>query len=94
MRMLKEPLFIVLGIGILLFLVDGHLNEDSFDNRHIFLGKTEVENIANQWSQSIGRSPSSQELERLIDAYLDEEVLVREALSMGCLLYTSPSPRD
>jgi parvulin-like peptidyl-prolyl isomerase len=83
MRMLKEPLFIVLGIGILIFFIDGRLNEDSFDNRHIFLGKTEVENIANQWSQSIGRSPSSQELERLIDAYLDEEVLVREALSMG-----------
>ena len=83
MRMLKDPLFIVLGIGILLFFIDDRVNNDSFDNRHIFLGKTEVENIANQWAHSIGRRPSSQELERLIDAHLDEEVMVREALSMG-----------
>lgn len=83
MRLLKDPLFVVLGIGLLLFVIDDRVNKDSFDNQHIFLGKAEVENIANQWAQSIGRHPSSQELERLIDAYLDEEVLVREALDMG-----------
>lgn len=83
MRLLKDPLFVVIGIGFVLFFVDKAIKQDSFDDFRIVLGNTEVENIATQWTQSIGRAPTNEELETLVDAYLDEEVLVREALRMG-----------
>ena len=46
------------------------------------LPDTRVENLKRQWFSATGRVPSARQLQRMIDAELDREVLFREGLAL------------
>ncbi|MCY4129245.1 MAG: peptidylprolyl isomerase [Gammaproteobacteria bacterium] len=80
-RFLREPIFICLAIGLLLFLLDRWL--DSGDAKTITLSKEEVEGIAARWFDQMGREPLPAELAGLIEERAQEEMLLREAQHLG-----------
>ena len=81
-----KKILVFLGIGILILLIDLALNYDE-DRLNIFISDQEVESLISSWQLQVGRSPSKQDIKRIIDDIIKEEILYREALS--CLLYTS-----
>ncbi len=80
-RFIREPLIICLVIGLLLFLLDQLL--DSRDPKTIELTKSEVEQLAAQWLDQMGREPLPEELASLVNELAQESMLVSEAQRLG-----------
>ena len=65
------------------------------EDKNVFVSDQEILSLISAWKSQVGRNPTDDELARIINNLIDEEILYREALLLGlCLLYTSPSPRD
>ena len=83
---LREPLLHFLLIGAALFGSD-HLVGDSSDRGssvdHIFVTPADIDRLAATFARTWQRPPSRQEMEGLVDEYVKEEVLYREALKFG-----------
>ncbi len=83
-RWIREPLvhFLVLGAGLFLLssLVGDRAGERS-DRIVVTAGHTE--HLVQGWTRTWQRPPTSQEMEGLIEDYIKEEILYREALAMG-----------
>lgn len=75
--------FLVLGAG--LFLLYALINPGAATQRttRIDVGPDELAWITTTWSQQYRRPPSDAELRSLVDDYVHDEVLYREALAMG-----------
>jgi hypothetical protein len=98
-RILKEPLihFLVLGGGLFLWFdliggedelppPDGDPQDELAsrpDSKEIVVSKGQIENLRSQFSKTRQRPPSELELKGLIDAYVREEVMYRQALKLG-----------
>ena len=84
-RLVREPLvhFLVLGAG--LFVLYALINPGAATQRttRIEVGPDELAWITTTWSQQYRRPPSDTELRSLVDDYVHDEVLYREALAMG-----------
>ncbi len=84
LRVLREPLlhFLVLGVG--LFVLYAHVNENVGAAPHrIVVDEAEVLRLAEQFQRTWMRSPTGQELEGLTEDFVKEEILYREALALG-----------
>jgi hypothetical protein len=83
--LLREPLVHYLGLGIVLFagyaLLSG--GDDSGADQLIQVTENEVRWLADAWQGRWQRPPTQEELRGLVDAYVREEVLYREALAVG-----------
>ena len=82
-RLLREPLvhFFVLGAGIfLLFALVGE-SDDPLDE--IVVSSGQVDRLVETWQRTWQRPPTSAELEGLIEDYIREEILYREAIAIG-----------
>ncbi len=81
--MLREPLlhFLLLGAGLFVLyrLVAG---EDVAPNEIVVTSRT-VEGLADNWQRTWQRPPTQTELDGLVEDYVREEVLYREALATG-----------
>ncbi len=84
-RALREPLlhFLILAAG--LFVVARFRGETptSQGQDQIVINQARILNIAQMWHRTWQRPPTEAELDGLIDDYINEEVLYREALKMG-----------
>ncbi|WP_170482178.1 peptidylprolyl isomerase [Ruegeria arenilitoris] len=86
MRVIKEPLFHFILIGIAIF---GWFNwvspqsEGDDKGEKIAINEVDVDLLSTRFEASWKRAPSEAELEALIDALVREEVLVREARKLG-----------
>jgi hypothetical protein len=85
MKFLRDPLiqFIVLGailMGVYAFVSDAFTEDES---RRIAINEAEVVLLVAGWERQWRRPPTEEELRGLIDARVREEVLYREALSVG-----------
>ena len=84
-RFLREPLLQFLLIGVAIFgffaLLDDQETERSTDE--IVITRTDMDRLAERFQATWRRPPSPQELERVIDDFVREEVFVREARSLG-----------
>ncbi len=83
-RLAREPLvhFLIGGAALFgWFVWQG--GEADPAGRSITMNRDEVAGIAAGFAQQTGRAPTDQELDRLIDAAVREEVLYREALRLG-----------
>jgi hypothetical protein len=80
----KEPLvhFLLLGAGLFLlfYFLGGQKNENP-DKIVVTAGK--IENLVESFRKRWLRPPSERELEGLVEDYIKEEVLFREAVAMG-----------
>jgi hypothetical protein len=84
MKLLREPLvhFLLLGAG--LFFLSGLLdNPEGEGNKRIVVSPGRIEHLVTGFTRTWQRSPTQQELEGLLEDYIKEEVLYREASSMG-----------
>ncbi len=84
MQLVKEPLvhFLLLGSGLfLIFHLMGEPNAQNPDRIVITRGK--IENLRESFKKRWLRLPSGPELKGLVNDYIKEEVLYREALAMG-----------
>ena len=85
-KLVREPLLLFLVLGALLFglhtLVNDPPTESDTTNR-IQVTAAHIDQLRAGWQRQMGRPPQRQELQGLIDAFIREEVLVREALALG-----------
>ncbi len=86
MKLIKEPMFHFFVFGIIVFVWFFYQNPDATagsDDATIQIGEQELDHLISEFSSSRQRPPSFQELSGMIDASIREEVLVREARTLG-----------
>ena len=85
MKLLREPLVHFLFIGAAIYLAYGWFADpvaDETDNT-IVVSAGEIEWMETAWQKRWNRRPTAEELDGLIQQYIRETVLYREALNMG-----------
>ena len=83
-RLLKEPLVHFIALALVIFAIYGLLNpsEVGKPDRIVVTGP-KIEQMATLFASTWRRGPTATELKALIDDYVTEEILVREALALG-----------
>ena len=81
---LREPLLHFLLIGIGLFLIYSNMNDTAqIDDNNINITKADLQKIDSNWMKSKGRLPNEKEKEKLLESFIQDEILYREALEKG-----------
>ena len=78
---MKYKVLIFFVIGICLYAVDTTMNADK--DKSIFISDQEILSLINAWKSQVGRDPTDDELARIVNNLIDEEILYREALFLG-----------
>ncbi|MGY4308054.1 hypothetical protein ACVIJ6_005297 [Bradyrhizobium sp. USDA 4369] len=83
-RLLKEPLLHFLALAAVVFVSYGVFNRfEAGKPDEIVITESRIARLAEQFAAMWQRPPASAELKNLIDDYVKEEILVREALALG-----------
>ena len=84
-KFLREPLLHFLFIGAAIYLLYGVFAEQlpEADDKTIVVSAGEIEWMQRSWQKRWNRPPTPRELDGLIQQYIKETVLYREALTMG-----------
>ncbi len=83
-RLLREPLLHFFVLGGLLFGVYGVLNRGSASARdEIVVSRGQLQNLQLQFERVWRRTPTSAELQALIDNWVREEIFYREGVTLG-----------
>lgn len=84
-RFLKEPLFHFLLLGALMFaaFIAMQDNRNYHPPGSIAVTPGRIQQMTATFEQTNGRKPGDDELTGLIDAYVHDEVLVRQAMKLG-----------
>lgn len=85
-RLLKEPLFHFVVLATILFTVTHFFKGDraaSAAPDQIVVSEGRILNLVQMWQRTWQRPPSADELNGLINDYIKEEVLYRQATKMG-----------
>lgn len=83
---LREPLLHFLVLGAALFLVDAWLRPAGSrpaGTAEIVVSETRVRSLAQNFARTWQRPPSAEELDGLVESYVREEVMYREAVALG-----------
>ena len=85
MKLLREPLVHFMFIGAFIYLLYGVFAESvpEADDKTIVVTAGEVEWMQSTWQKRWNRPPTAKEFDGLIQQYIREMVLYREALTMG-----------
>lgn len=85
MRLLREPLLHFLLIGAAIYGAYGYFAEpeQQADDKTITVSAGEIEWMRDNWQKRWMRPPTQQELDGLVQQYIKETILYREALTMG-----------
>ena len=78
---MKYKIFIFFTVGLILYLIDLALN--SYDNKDIHISDQEITSLISAWKSQIGRNPNEDEIARIINNLVEEEILYREAINLG-----------
>ena len=81
----REPLVHFLVLGALLFGLFALVNNEASSKspNRIEITSADVDRLQERWTKQWNRPPTETELKSLIEAYLREEILYREALALG-----------
>src|SRR5512140_3519396 len=82
-QLLGEPMLHFLLIGFALFVAYNRLSPDRSSGSRIVVTQGVVDDLTTQHVAARGRPPSATELRHLIDAYVREEILYREGVTLG-----------
>jgi hypothetical protein len=82
MSFFREPLVHFLIFGALLFALDRWTGESDAESR-IDVDARQIERLQQAFAAQWRRAPSAEELRGLVEQHIEEEVLYREALSLG-----------
>jgi hypothetical protein len=81
---LREPLVHFLALALLIFAAYGLFGADADDKTDsIVITAPKIEQMAAVFAGTWQRPPTAEELKALIDDYVKEEILVRQALELG-----------
>lgn len=80
--LLREPLVHFVAIGAAIFALHAALAPPPRDGR-IVVSRDFVEGLRQEYAARTNRPPTPEEERALIDRFVEEEVLVREAIAMG-----------
>jgi len=85
MKLLREPLVHFMFIGVVIYLLYGVFAEPVAEEtaKTIVVSTGEIEWMNTAWQKRWNRPPTAKELDVLIQQYIKETVLYREALTMG-----------
>ena len=84
-KILKSPIIYFFVIGFVVFGLHSFLNRANQDNKDPFtveVTSADIEWIRSSWEARMKRPPTQSELQNLIDSYIREEILSREAYAM------------
>jgi hypothetical protein len=79
---LKFKIFIFFLIGLFIYIIDIGFNSDQ-NSKDIFISDQEITSLISAWKSQVGRSPTDDEISRIITNLIEEEILYREALLLG-----------
>ena len=79
---MKSRISIFFLIGLLLFALDYIFNTDD-DSNVIYISDQEALSLISSWKNQVGRDPSDVELVKIINNFIDEEILYREAIKLN-----------
>ena len=83
-RTLRAPLFQFAVLGAILFgLYVLFADEQEAEGKQIVVSSQQIELLASLWEKQWRRPPMPEELNGLVESYIREEVLYREALALG-----------
>ena len=83
-KLIREPLFHFVVLGAVIFLLAGRVRSGSVGSGDkIVVTQSQIESIVVGYSRTWMRPPSQEELQGLVNDYVREEVLYREAKAMG-----------
>lgn len=84
-KLLKEPLLHFLLIGVGLFFLFSQLNSDEevSDTQQIIVNKSKLEVLSSTFMEENSIPPTDKEIQELLENYIREEVLSREAIAIG-----------
>lgn len=85
MKIFREPLVQFFFIGLLIYLLYGVFAEPAAEetDKTIVVSAGEIEWMNVSWQKRWNRPPTAEELDGLVQQYIKETVLYREALTMG-----------
>jgi peptidyl-prolyl cis-trans isomerase C len=85
-KILKDPLVYFFILGLVVFSLHSFLDRTDKveeDPHTVDVTSADIEWLRSSYEARMNRKPTQQELEVLIDNYIREEILYREALAMG-----------
>ena len=82
-KILKEPFFHFILIGIALFIRYGMVNKQSSSKNTILINDFDVSSIIASWEMQWKRPPTEKELQNLIAQNIKQEIFYQEALNMN-----------
>ena len=84
-KLLKEPLLHFLLIGVGLFFLFSQLNseEEANNTQQIIVNKSNLEVLSRTFMEENSVPPTDKEIQELLETDIREEVLSREAITMG-----------
>ena len=77
---LRIVLFCVLGLMI--YLADITMNSDE-ESKDIYISDQELNSLFSAWNSQVGRPPNEEEAINIINDFIEEEILYREAMRLG-----------
>ncbi len=83
MKLLREPLVQFLCLGVLIFAVDRYVLVTSDDPRRILIDDRRYAELVDIFEEGQSRLPTEEEIQELMVKWAQNEVLYREARSMG-----------
>lgn len=82
-RLVREPLIHFVALGALIFAADRWRNGPASDHRTVRVDASLVRGARAELQRRNGRAPTEGELREMLQGYVDDEVLYREALALG-----------
>jgi hypothetical protein len=83
-KLIREPLFHFLFLGAVIFFIAGRSRSITVPSREkIVVTQSQIESIVVGFSRTWMRPPTQEELQGLVNDYVRDEVLYREARTMG-----------
>ncbi|MBT8151955.1 MAG: peptidyl-prolyl cis-trans isomerase [Gammaproteobacteria bacterium] len=83
-KLIQSPLFQFLALGFIAFIILRFVSpQGSGDEQSIVVDPATINNLAKQFSKTMLRQPSQQELDSLIEQHIKEEIFLREGLALG-----------
>ena len=79
---MKTRIILFFIIGLSIYLIDIGLNPQE-NPKEIYISDQEVLSLVSAWESQVGRKPNDDEISRIINNLIEEEILYREALLLG-----------
>ena len=78
---MPKKILIFLSIALFLYLFDWFLNSD--DENMIYVSDNDIDFLVSTWNDQMQRPPNKEELKTIIENFIQNEVLYREALKLN-----------